>query len=150
MKNILIIEDDVYKKTDIIEFINKKYQDVIMIDSCVSYTGGYQLAMSKHYDFYIIDMTIPKFDKKVGTKEQSLPNGGELLVETLLDSGITPVFIVMTQFENFGNETLSAIDARLKADCGDLYKGTVKYSTDSENWKIELEKILDYVIYSNN
>lgn len=148
MKKILIIEDDKIKCDDILSFIknNRPNDD---IDTAESLSSGYKCAIRTLYDFYIVDMNIPKFDKKPGAVENSMPNGGEILMETLNNVGISSKFMIMTQYENFGNETLATIEDRLRSSFGSKFFGTVHYASDSENWKsnllITLQNALDII-----
>ena len=107
------------------------------------------MAMCDNYDLMLVDMTLPKFDKDKGSNERTLHNGGELLIAYLLDLGIAIKSIVITQYDNFGEETLGTIDNRLKVDCPESYVGAVKYNSSEDGWKYELNKYIDNVIYTN-
>lgn len=149
MKKILIIEDDKYKCEDILSYI-KSIRPDDCIDTAESLSSGYKSAIQTLYDFYVVDMNIPKFDKKPGAVENTMPNGGEILMETLHNMGIPSKFMIMTQYETFGNETLSTIEARLKASFGVDFFGTIHYASDSENWKSNLLIILQHALDINN
>ena len=58
--------------------------------------------------------------------------------------------IVITQYDNFGEETLETIDNRLKVDCSESYIGAVRYNSSEDGWKYELNKYIDNVIYSHH
>lgn len=149
MKRILIIEDDKYKCNDIVSYLNATRQSDI-IDTAGSLSSGYRKASHNQYDFYVVDMNIPKFDSKPGVKEDSLPNGGEILMESLKNMGVRNKFLVMTQYESFGNETLSSIEERLKKSFGVQFYGTIHYASDSEIWKNNLLNILINALDINN
>ena len=74
----------------------------------------------------------------------------ELLIAYLLDLGIGIKSIVITQYDNFGEETLETIDNRLKVDCSESYIGAVRYNSSEDGWKYELNKYIDNVIYSHH
>lgn len=145
MKKILIIEDDKYKCADIMSFITT-VRPCDTFETAESLSSGYKRAVQNHFDFLIVDLNIPNFDKKPGAIENTLPNGGELLVKTMFNMGIKPRFLIMTQYENFGNETLSTIENRLKNDFGELFYGTIHYASDTDNWKNNLQNILSYAL----
>ena len=146
---ILLIEDDPYKSSYISSFLEKKYKDVI-IQIATSFNGAYLCAIEGNFDFFIVDMALPKFEVSPGSIEQPIANGGEILVSALQDAGVNPSFVVMTQYETFGSETKETISSRLEADCGDLFHGIIKYASNSDAWKVELEKVINDVIYTHN
>lgn len=148
MKKILLIEDDDYKKDDIIDFLSECYPD-LKPEFAMSFNTGVRMASKGGYDLMLVDMTLPKFDKDKGIKERTLHNGGEVLIAYLLSIGITIKSIVVTQYDNFGDETINAIDERLKVDCPESYIGSVKYNSSEDGWKVELQKYINNVIYSN-
>ena len=147
MKKMLLIADDGNKRNDIVEFLKESYPDK-KTDLAFSFNAGVRKAMKGGYDLMLVDMTLPKFDKDKGSNERTLHNGGELLIGYLMDLGISIKSIVITQYDNFGEETLETIDGRLKADCHETYMGTVKYNSSEDGWKYELTKYIDNVIYS--
>lgn len=148
MKKILLIEDDENKRKDIMDFLTERYPGKTT-KLAMSFNTGVRMAMSGDYDLMLVDMTLPKFDKDKGSNERTLHNGGELLIAYLLNLGITIKSIVITQYDNFGDETLGTIDNRLKVDCSDSYVGAVKYNSSEDGWKYELNKFIDNVIYSD-
>ena len=147
MKKILLIEDDENKRKDIVDFLKEHYPDK-EADLALSYNAGVRKAMKGGYELMLVDMTLPKFDKDKGSNERTLHNGGELLIGYLMDLGVSIKSIVITQYDNFGEETLETIDSRLKADCCETYMGAVKYNSSEDGWKYELTKYIDNVIYS--
>lgn len=149
MKKILLIEDDENKRKDVVDFLTESYPGK-KTDLAMSFNAGVRKAMSGNYDLMLVDMTLPKFDKDKGSNERTLHNGGELLIAYLLDLGIGIKSIVITQYDNFGEETLETIDNRLKVDCSESYIGAVRYNSSEDGWKYELNKYIDNVIYSHH
>ena len=147
---ILLIEDDDNKKKDIIDFLNETYPGKVDMDIAMSYNSGVRMASKGTYGLMLVDMTLPKFDKDKGLNERTLHNGGEILIGYLLDLGKETKSIVITQYDNFKDETLETIDSRLKADCRETYMGAVKYNSSEDGWKYELTKYIDNVIYSDH
>lgn len=149
MLKILLIEDDENKKNDIVDYLNDAYPEQVDLDIAMSYNTGVRMASKGNYGLMLVDMTLPKFDKDKGLNERTLHNGGEVLIGYLLDLGIEIKSIVITQYDNFKDESLSTIDARLKVDCSDSYLGAVKYNSSEDGWKVELNNYINNVIYSN-
>lgn len=149
MLKILLIEDDENKKNDIVDYLNDAYPGQVDLDIAMSYNTGVRMASKGNYGLMLVDMTLPKFDKDKGLNERTLHNGGEVLIGYLLDLGIEIKSIVITQYDNFKDESLSTIDARLKVDCSDSYLGAVKYNSSEDGWKVELNNYINNVIYSN-
>lgn len=149
MLKILLIEDDENKKNDIVDYLNDAYPGQVDLDIAMSYNTGVRMASKGNYGLMLVDMTLPKFDKDKGLNERTLHNGGEVLIGYLLDLGIEIKSIVITQYDNFKDESLSTIDARLKVDCSDSYFGAVKYNSSEDGWKVELNNYINNVIYSN-
>ena len=150
MLKILLIEDDDNKKKDIIDYLNDTYPDKVDIEIAMSFNSGVRMASKENYGLMLVDMTLPKFDKDKGLKERTLHNGGEILIGYLLDLGKETKSIVITQYDNFKDETLGTIDSRLKADCPESYLGAVKYNSSEDGWKVELTNYINNVIYSNS
>jgi hypothetical protein len=90
-------------------------------------------------------MSIPNFD--INENEDggaTLKNGGELIIMELIDENVDFKCVVLTQYETFNEETLDAIDSRLKEKCGNKYLGFIKYSAWKDDWKELLKnKILN-------
>lgn len=143
---ILLVEDDDKKATSIISFLKQTYSD-ILVDKARSYMSGVDKAMSGTYQMLLLDMTIPNFDGKDNKDSgESLKNGGELIIEELIDEEIDFHCTVITQYETFNDEPLSTIDSRLRALCGEKYHGCIKYDTYNDNWKDLLKANIDNVI----
>lgn len=150
MIRILLVEDDANKARSIIDFLNQSFND-IEIEKAASYQSGVDLAIDSVFDLLLLDMSIPNFDS-IDSKEsgESLKNGGELIVEELLDEGVDFHCTVITQYETFNNETLQTIDTRLKLLCKDRYHGCIKYDTFNDNWKQQLKNNIEHVINNHN
>lgn len=135
MIKILLIEDNEIKSEAIRNFLNESFED-ICIDVARSYNSGVDHAMSNRYTLILLDMTIPNFDvTDTETGGETLKNGGEIIVEELMDEKIEFDCTVITQYETFNNETLSTIDERLKSLCGKHYHGCIKYDSYNDVWK---------------
>lgn len=142
---ILLVEDDVHKMNDIIDYISTLNM-TIEISTARSVESGVQSAIDNSYNLLLLDMTIPNFDiteKSDGGK--SYKNGGEIIVKELLDEGVDFNCAVITQYETFNDETIDQISLRIQRICGTRYFGFVKYNTSNESWKNDLKRILENV-----
>lgn len=147
---ILYVEDDINKRTSVIEYIKTIYPNAF-IDTGMSVESGVQLGVDNKYDIIILDMTVPNFDNNDGRNGgQSFKNGGEIIVRELLDEGVDFRCVVLTQYETFNNESIDQISDRIKQRCGNKYLGYIKYNKLDEEWKDNLTKILNHVKNNNN
>lgn len=148
--NILIVEDDENKYKTISEYISSIYPQIKLFVSH-SYQSGVQMAIDHKYDLLLLDMSIPNFDITVNEEGgEALKNGGELIIEELLDEGIDFKCTIITQYETFNNEPLSTIDSRLRKSCGTKYCGCIKYDTYNDDWKELLKANIENVIHTYN
>lgn len=147
---ILLIEDDAFKANDVLSFIKDEFGDYNTVEVMDSYSGGLLKAAMVNYDLLIVDMTLPKYTESKGAKNGVLPTGGEILIETLNDMGITTMSVVLTQYEAFGGETIDDIHHRLTSDCSPSYLGYIKYDFTAEDWKDKLKEKIIYAINSNH
>lgn len=147
---ILLVEDDRNKANTIASFLQDTYPEMD-IEHAMSYQSGIEKAMSNQYDLLLLDMSIPNYDiEGTGSSEDTLKNGGELIIYELLDEGIDFDCTIITQYETINDEPLSVIDERLLELCGDKYHGYIQYQTYTDEWKQKLKNNIDYVINTNN
>lgn len=147
---ILLIEDNENKCKAIISFLCETFKD-IEVDVAKSYVSGVDIAMKNSYNLILLDMTIPTFDVSgTDTGGETLKNGGEIVVEELLDEDIEFDCAVITQYETFNNESLNTISDRLEKMCGKNYHGCIKYDSYNDKWKGLLKQLIEDVDSSNN
>lgn len=142
---LLLVEDDEHKMNNIISYIDTLNKEIVVV-TARSVESGVQAAVDSQYDLILLDMTIPNFDitdKSDGGK--SYKNGGEIIVKELLDEDVVFRCAVITQYETFNNETIDQISQRIRQLCGNDYLGYVKYSTNTESWREELNDLIKYV-----
>lgn len=141
---ILLVEDDGYKYTAIIQWINKEFSNV-EVELQVSYKDGCLAALRGGYDLLILDMALPARTQRTGSGSDTIVNGGELIIREMLDEGVPFKSVILTQYETFNGETIEAIDDRLKEMCGDCFCGCISYNSQDDSWKNNLHVILDNV-----
>lgn len=145
---ILLIEDDDFKSADIITFLyTSGFKDV---DLATSYKSGVRMAKATNYDFMIVDMTLPKYTDERGAGKGSMPTGGEILINAILDMDIYVKCVVLTQYDSFEGENMAMIDQRLKTSCSEIYMGYIKYSTSEESWKNNLLNCIQDAVHINH
>lgn len=147
---VLLVEDDRNKANTIVSFLQETYPD-LNTEHAMSYQSGVELAMTKSYDLLLLDMSIPNYDADGdNSSEDTLKNGGELIIYELLDEDVNFDCTIITQYETINDEPLSVIDERLRRICGNRYHGYVQYQTYNDEWKKNLKKNIDHVINTNN
>jgi CheY-like chemotaxis protein len=146
---IIVIEDNDHKRKKILDLINNINQDII-IDTANSYNSGLTKCKQNIYDFLILDMSMPTFDKSNDESGgDSRTYGGTEIIRQLKRKGKEIPFILLSQNPKFtnNNQTLSLeeIGEELKILSPNYYKRTVFYNTSSSRWKKEItEEILKY------
>lgn len=145
---ILLVEDDGYKSTAIKQWIESEHQDS-NVELTVSYRDGCLAALQGGYDLLLLDMSLPARTQKAGSANDTIINGGELIIRELLDEKVTFTAAIITQYETFNGETIETIDERMRQMCGDSFFGCISYNSQDDSWKNNLQKILKHVKSSN-
>jgi CheY-like chemotaxis protein len=139
---ILLIEDDENKRNQILAFLKATYT-LLELDLAGSYQSGLKRLLVGAYDIVLLDMTIPTFDV-TGVDDGGRPQayGGRELLRQMSRRGILTPVLVITQFDRFGEHrnavTLEQLDAMLRREHSNLYRGSVHYDSSLEGWKEEL------------
>ena len=144
MSKILIIEDDKIKIEKLSLFFEGN--DLTIKES---YHSGLKELNSffSTYDFLILDMSIPLWDKGStdlgGNHEQF---GGERILREMKRRKKELPTILVTMFDFFpvenGNLTFEALNEHLKKQFSSFYLGAVFYNASEDNWKSELENLI--------
>ena len=138
---ILIAEDDEDKIQDIIDLLDFEYPGC-QIDAARSLQSGLDMALSGDFDFALLDMTMPNYERSV-TDDGGRPHafaGREILRQMKRRKVKTPA-IVVTHFHRFGPEddftTLEQLKIELETRFPN-YLGTVRYRGNVDDWRSEL------------
>lgn len=143
----VLIVDDSNAKISAISEILRGVDCGIEIESRRSFQAGLKALETLSFDLIILDMTIPTTEKVDGRPEGRTRffGGRELLGEMDLLGCDTKVIIV-TQFGEFddGSEKLKYEDLirMLDQDFGDIIIGSVFYSSISDGWMKEIERLI--------
>lgn len=147
MKKVLIIEDDKIKIEKISIFFSN--DDFIIKESY--HSGLQELLGVGNFDFLILDMTIPLWEKGNtdlgGNYEQF---GGERILREMKRRKIHVPTILVSMFDVFpipgGNLTFKELNETFKIQFPDFYIGAVFYNAmEEEKWKSELKDLITYI-----
>lgn len=153
---ILFVEDDDEKSSKISEFLNKTFAKPIITIKKSYHSGLTELVSSSHYDFVLMDMSMPNFDVTVDDPEGGSPESfaGRKLLEQMKFRYIDYPTIVITQYASFGEYveklSLSELIEELKNKYTPIYRSTVYYNSSESNWKSQLEKEIKNILEVNN
>ena len=147
MSKILIIEDDKIK----IERLNIFFNDM-EITFKESFQGGLLELKNnfKNYDFLVLDMTIPLWEKGNndlgGNYEQF---GGEKILREMKRRKLFLPTILFTMFDVFptkeGNITFSEVNLIFKKEFPEFYIGAVFYNANEDNWESEMSNLISEI-----
>jgi CheY-like chemotaxis protein len=148
--NILVVEDDENKRAQLTQFLHRSFPEAQSVEAR-SLQSGLRLIRQSAPDFVLLDMTLPNYD--AGFDEpggQTHIFGGREFLRQMDRFDITVPVIVITQFETFGKGLkeigLSELDAELRADHKNIYKGAVYYHAAIHGWEEKLENLIKSVL----
>ncbi|RAY88508.1 hypothetical protein DP190_00010 [Enterobacter cloacae] len=144
--NILIIEDNEYKTQKIIDFISSEFPESI-ISSSRSYSSGVSLLSSESFDFAIIDMSLPTFDKDAGMPSSEFRTfGGMDIAKFIKRKRLTLQYILLTQYISFASDDksydLTNIEKMMTDKYPENYRGCIKYDNSSIVWKEAVKELM--------
>lgn len=138
---ILIIEDDPNKLNALKSFLDQ-YKD-IQYTSQISYQGGMRAIMSNEFDLLLLDMSMPVYDDTAhDTGGRHLPLAGRDILFQLKRKRNLLKAIVVTQYEDFNGVSLQKLDLTLREEFPLNYLGYVYYNITQDNWRRNLETML--------
>lgn len=148
--NILLVEDDDNKRTQIEAFIRGSFPNT-NLQLARSVRSGLTSLLAGPYDLVLMDMTMPTFDVGIdedGGRPQAYA-GRELLRQMDRRGIMTPV-IVITGYESFGRDaevlTLAQLDTQLREGHPSTYAGSVYYDAAVSGWQEALGGIIEYMV----
>lgn len=138
----LIIEDDKNKSKQILASI-MDFDDSMGTVIKHSFNSGMAEILNTDFDFLILDMTMPTFDKspsESGGRVRAF--GGREILERMSRKKVIVPVIVVTQFDVIGegDESLSLerLDMELSNKFSNIYVGSVYYNAAQDKWKDDL------------
>lgn len=152
--NILIVEDNHHKRTNIIDFIRSTYPN-LSIDVCHSFTSAWTAILSNEYELIFLDMSLPTFDQtESGTGGAFRTFGGKELARKIKRRKIGSHFLFITQYKNFSEDnsiySFESIKMEITRDHPQQCKGFILYSNSSSDWKEDILKAIRETINENN
>ncbi|MBL7784701.1 MAG: hypothetical protein JNM36_02250 [Chitinophagales bacterium] len=152
MLRILIIEDDKIKIEKLALFFEG---DDLTIKE--SYHSGLKELNSffSNYDFLILDMSIPLWDKGNtdfgGNHEQF---GGERILREMKRRKKELPTLLVTMFDIFpvegGNLTFGELNQYLMTEFPNFYLGAVFYNASEDDWKQEIKNLIQIISNKND
>lgn len=143
--NVLIVEDNMNKLTQIKEAIYELYPDTQVMEAH-SFNSGVKRVYENKWELILLDMSLPTYDishtESGGDKK---PVAGKNIMKRMLNRHINTPVIVITQFETFDDDRISleTLNEDFKKDFSDIWRGTIFYG--DADWAIELKRILDKI-----
>lgn len=145
---VLVVEDDQLKMNDIQHFIKEEIKEV-KVDCAESYATAVSMCYTVKYDFVVLDMNIPRYDKSDNDKSIVF-NGGEMIVRELVSEDIFLKFAFVSGYETVGDESIASFDERMKEYSPNTYCGFVSFEVNDDSWKQKLGKILKNQLYAEH
>lgn len=142
--NILVIEDNSLKREKIIKFL-KNYSHIV-VSEAASYNSGLTLAHEHSFDFLVVDMSMPTFDRNEQTQGGRFRAlGGKEIVHKLVKIQKLPPFVILTGYKDFsvGTQSLSIAQINdLLGSLGESYLGCILFESSDNSWQEELGRVM--------
>ncbi|WP_061794757.1 response regulator [Serratia ficaria] len=140
--NILIVEDNEFKRKRIVEVILTELTD-IKLSECYSFTSAWKMITKENYDLILFDMSLPTFDKSTSNSGGDFRVfGGKELVRKMSKRNKKSKFIFITQYKSFSDSINSYSYESLKDELLRQYSedclGFILYSNTKSEWREEL------------
>lgn len=150
--NFLIIEDNRSKLKQVRTFLTQNYHDIIVHDA-LSYTAGLRRLYEEKWDLILLDMSLPVYDisqQETGGDKKSI--AGKEIMKRMIHRNIIIPTIVITQFDTFGDKEISIniLNQEFSENMSEVWRGTINYEDSTNQWKIELKKLLDKILKENS
>lgn len=139
---ILIIEDSDFKINRVKGFLKEEFNDVDL-EMSASYNSGLNLLIDNSYDFAIIDMSLPNYDRVNGAPDVEFRTFGGLdLARQIKRRKINIKFIFLTQYNSFTDKgkyaDLHGIELETKNNHPENFLGCIYYEHAGYDWKDNL------------
>lgn len=146
MTKLLIVEDDSNKREQLNRLVNERFP-LFTVSNAESLMGGVRALRRWRPEIVVLDMTLPNYDPEdEGDTGETEGFGGEEFLRQAVRFGLSPVVIVVTQFEIFSEYGESKDRAELHAHLNEvfptIYRNMVYYHASLNSWADELEQRL--------
>lgn len=150
---ILIIEDDQNKAYQIVDFLKKQLLNADIIEK-QSYQSGLKEILHNKFELIILDMSLPIFDifpeERNNTPEAY---AGRDILRQMHRHRVNYPVVVVSQFEMFGDSSSSTSLQVISNELSRKYKnyfGHVYYNAAIDDWKINLQNLMNNVWERNS
>lgn len=143
--DILLIEDDDIKASNIEEFLQNKIKKITRKKSWQ--TGLVEIIKNRSYNLILLDMSMPRYDYDGSDNLYEFePFAGWEIMKEMKRRKININTIVVTSFGTFGKDEnridVNGLNDKLKLEFSNFYKGIIRYNSSIVTWKEELDKVL--------
>jgi len=147
---VLLIEDNKTKANDVKTYLNENFPD-FEITVRESLTSGLRDLFSYEYKFLLLDMSLPTREGAMNNTVNNFEQlGGHRVLSEMKRKNKKIPTILITMFSEFGvGESfldINNLNILLKKDFNDFYKGSVFYSSQNDDWKNNLNNILNNIV----
>lgn len=134
--NILVIEDDNLKAKDVRGVLEESFPGS-GIDTAAAYGSGIRKVFKGHYDFVVIDNSLPYYEEK---PYDIHPDMAQMILEEILDFSeeTRPKCIICSQYDPGEKEAYFFRITTQYPNC----LGIVRYDCCSDVWKTQLVRII--------
>ena len=145
---ILIVEDDEDKRAKVVALVREQFSNFEIVEAR-SFQSGLRAVEEHDPDLIVLDMTMRNFDKSP-TDDGGRPHpfaGREILRQMKREGRFIPT-VIITQFEEFGDERNKVTLAQLTSELGSRfsnYRGTVEYRHHIDAWQGELKQRIEHI-----
>ncbi len=145
--NVLIVDDSEYKSERVSDFLKSTHKNLNLVIAA-SYSSGLQELTKQTFDFAIIDMSLPTYDRKVEDPESGFRvYGGLDLARQIKRRKIKSKYIFLTQYNSFTQDTknldIIEITTQSKLNYPESFLGCVYYDHAGYDWKDQILKALE-------
>lgn len=142
----LIIEDDTNKARELCLYLSEQFP-AAELSQAASFNSGVRQLRQSTYDFVLLDMTMPTFDrtaKESGGRVRAFA-GREILRE-IERRRILASVIIVTAFESFGDAasrvTLEQLRGDLQVEFPSSLFGMIYYDPSNDSWRGALRDLI--------
>ena len=142
MRKILIVDDDHFKRNNIMFLLENMSENFTIINEKALNPGLCTLFESCP-DVVLLDMSLPMFD--LSEAKNFEPFGGLIFLEEMKRKGALNPTIIITQYEIFGEGPAQRTSKEIDDLCKEKfpnYVGLIVYSSSNNDWKEQLVKML--------
>lgn len=140
--NILVVEDNAFKRKRIVEIICTEFKDISVSESH-SFTSAWKMILSHKYDLVLLDMSLPTFDKTSSDPGGAFRVfGGKEIARKMARRSIESKFLFITQYKNFSDNinsyTFESLREELLSQYSEHCMGFILYSNTKSEWREDL------------